>query len=42
MILADEDDERPEGRRYIRPETMAPNDARTEEKEVGPAHLMAS
>ena len=42
MILAEQDDEWQDGRRYFRPETMALIDARAEEKEVGPALLMAS
>jgi transposase-like protein len=42
MILAEQDDEWQDGRRYFRSETMALIDARAEEKEVGPALLMAS
>jgi transposase-like protein len=42
MILAEQDDEWQDGRRYFRPETMALIDARAEEKEVAPALLMAS
>jgi len=41
MILAEQDDEWQDGRRYFRPETMALIDA-TSEQEVGPALLMAS
>ena len=42
MILAEQDDEWQDGRRYFRPETMALIDATTEQEEVGPALLMAS
>ena len=41
MILAEQDDEWQDGRRYFRPETMALIDA-AEPEEVGPALLMAS
>lgn len=41
MILAEQDDEWQDGRRYFRPETMAQIDA-TQPEEVGPALLMAS
>ncbi len=42
MILAEQDDEWQDGRRYFRPETMALIDAVVEPKEVGPALLIAS
>jgi transposase-like protein len=42
MILAEQDDEWQDGRRYFRPESMALIDAAPEPKEVGPALLMAS
>ena len=42
MILAEQDDEWQDGRRYFRPETMAAIDAVIEHKEVSPALLMAS
>lgn len=42
MILAEQDDEWQDGRRYFRPETMALIDAMGEREEVGPALLMAS
>ena len=41
MILAEQDDEWQDGRRYFRPETMAALEAATPE-EVNPALLMAS
>jgi hypothetical protein len=41
-ILAEQDDEWQDGRRYFRPETMELIDAQLEEKEVSPALLMAS
>ena len=41
MILAEQDDEWQDGRRYFRPETMALIDAMSEQEEV-PALLMAS
>ncbi len=42
MILAEQDDEWQDGRRYFRPETMAVIDAVIEHEEVGRALLMAS
>ena len=42
MILAEQDDEWQDGRRYFRPESMALIDAIVERKEVEPALLMAS
>lgn len=42
MILAEQDDEWQDGRRYFRPETMALIDAITEHEEEAPALLMAS
>src|SRR5665811_192592 len=42
MILAEQDDEWQDGRRYFSPETMALIDAVVEHKEVEPALLMAS
>jgi transposase-like protein len=42
MILAEQDDEWQDGRRYFRPESMVLIDAATEPEEVGPALLMAS
>jgi putative transposase len=42
MILAEQDDEWQDGRRYFRPETMALIDAVSEPQEVGPALMMAS
>jgi putative transposase len=42
MILAEQDDEWQDGRRYFRPETMALIDAMGEREEVAPALLMAS
>jgi putative transposase len=42
MILAEQDDEWQDGRRYFRPESMALIDAAAERKEVEPALLMAS
>lgn len=42
MILAEQDDEWQDGRRYFRPETMAAIDMPPEPEEVGPALLMAS
>jgi len=41
MILAEQDDEWQDGRRYFRPETMALIDA-AQQEEVGPALLLAS
>jgi transposase-like protein len=42
MVLAEQDDEWQDGRRYFRPETMAAIDAVIEHGEVSPALLMAS
>lgn len=42
MILAEQDDEWQDGRRYFRPETMALIDAVIEHREVEPGLLMAS
>jgi hypothetical protein len=43
MVLAEQDDEWQDGRRYFRPETMAALDAPpSTAEEVGPALLMAS
>ena len=42
MVLAEQDDEWQDGRRYFRPETMAAIDAVIEHEEVGRALLMAS
>ena len=42
MVLAEQDDEWQDGRRYFRPETMALIDAVIEYEEVSPALLMAS
>jgi transposase-like protein len=42
MVLAEQDDEWQDGRRYFRPETMATIDAVIEHEEVGQALLMAS
>jgi putative transposase len=42
MILAEQDDEWQDGRRYFRPETMAAIDAVIEHREVEPGLLMAS
>lgn len=42
MVLAEQDDEWQDGRRYFRPETMALIDAVGDREEVGPALLMAS
>jgi len=42
MILAEQDDEWQDGRRYFRPETMAAIDSVIEGKEASPALLMAS
>ena len=42
MILAEQDDEWQDGRRYFRPETMTAIDAVVERKEASPALLMAS
>jgi transposase-like protein len=42
MVLAEQDDEWQDGRRYFRPDTMASIDAVIEHEEVGQALLMAS
>ena len=42
MVLAEQDDEWQDGRRYFSPETMALIDAVGTREEVGPALLMAS
>jgi len=42
MVLAEQDDEWQDGRRYFRPETMAAIDAVVDHEEVSPALLMAS
>jgi len=42
MVLAEQDDEWQDGRRYFRPETMAAIDVVIEHEEVGQALLMAS
>ena len=42
MVLAEQDDEWQDGRRYFRPETLALIDAEPEVEEVVPALLMAS
>jgi hypothetical protein len=42
MILAEQDDERQDGRRYFSPESMALIDADPIEEEVSPSLLMAS
>ena len=42
MILAEQDDEWQDGRRYFRPETLALIDAQPDREEVRPALLMAS
>ena len=42
MILAEQDDEWQDGRRYFRPDTLALIDAASEPEEVSPALLMAS
>ena len=42
MVLAEQDDEWQDGRRYFRPETMAAIDVIIEHEEVGQALLMAS
>lgn len=42
MVLAEQDDEWQDGRRYFRPETMAAIDAVIEHEEVSPTLLMAS
>jgi hypothetical protein len=42
MVLAEQDDEWRDGRRYFRPETLAAIDAVIEHEEVGRALLLAS
>ena len=42
MVLAEQDDEWQDGRRYFRPETMTAIDAVIAHEEVGTALLMAS
>ena len=42
MVLAEQDDEWQDGRRYFLPESMARIDAPATAEEVGPALLMAS
>ena len=42
MILAEQDDEWQDGRRYFRPESMVLIDAVVEHKEAEPGLLMAS
>jgi putative transposase len=42
MVLAEQDDEWQDGRRYFRPETMALIDATVDHEEVSPTFLMAS
>ncbi len=42
MVLAEQDDEWQDGRRYFRPETMALIDAVVDHEEVSPTLLMAS
>ena len=42
MVLAEQDDEWQDGRRYFRPETMATIDAVVDREEVSPALLIAS
>lgn len=42
MILAEQDDDWQDGRRYFQPETMAAIDAVLEHREVAPTLLMAS
>jgi transposase-like protein len=42
MVLAEQDDEWQDGRRYFRPESMALIDSTHEREEVGPALLIAS
>ncbi len=42
MVLAEQDDEWQDGRRYFRPETMGLIDAVVDQVEVSPTFLMAS
>ena len=42
MVLAEQDDEWQDGRRYFSPESMTRIDAVPEREEVGPALLTAS
>ena len=42
MVLAEQDDEWQDGRRYFRPESMALIDADPQQEEEAPALLMAS
>ena len=42
MVLAEQDDEWRDGRRYFRPETMVLIDAAVDHEEVSPTFLMAS
>ena len=42
MVLAEQDDEWQDGRRYFRPESMALIDAEPQREEEAPALLMAS
>ena len=42
MVLAEQDDEWQDGRRYFRPETMALIEVVTDYEEVSPTLLMAS
>ena len=42
MVLAEQDDEWQDGRRYFRPETMAAIEPVVEAEEVAPALMLAS
>ena len=42
MVLAEQDDEWQDGRRYFRPETMALIDATSDADEVPPGLMLAS
>ena len=42
MVLAEQDDEWQDGRRYFRPETMALIDAVNQPQEVSPGLMLAS
>jgi len=42
MVLAEQDDEWQDGRRYFRPETMALIDTVVDHQEVSPGLLLAS